>query len=343
MTLCHVSDHRGRREHGGFFPLAPWLDCEHPWPFAADSVLFASGTHALRGLAVHQGWRRLLVPSYFCHEVTDDLRQHVPIDGYPDHPLGEEVELELGPDEAVLAVEYFGTPHHVAAIGGQVVVDRTHDPLASWHYARTPDFAMASLRKTLPLPDGGLLWSPRGLDLPPRPALSSRHHSTWLAAITAMAMRATYLAGGPVDKGAYLDLHRRAEQALGGGPVSAMAGASIALLLRLPVIELLEQRAHNLAAAADCWPSEHPRVERLDVPSHLVLRCEPGDLRDQLRRRLIARSIYPSVLWDLPDGHAPAERDFSERMLALAADHRYDPAAMRWLVRTVLDEVEAAR
>ena len=41
-----------------------------------------------------------------------------------------------------------------------LVEDHAHDPASAWATTSTADYAFSSLRKTLPVPDGAILWSP---------------------------------------------------------------------------------------------------------------------------------------------------------------------------------------
>ena len=47
-----------------------------------------------------------------------------------------------------------------------LIEDHTHDPFSTWAQQSTAHYAMASLRKTLPIPDGAILWSPQKMSLP---------------------------------------------------------------------------------------------------------------------------------------------------------------------------------
>ena len=46
--------------------------------------------------------------------------------------------------------------------GWLLVEDHSHDPFSPWATSSSADYAFSSLRKTLPVPDGAILWSPRG-------------------------------------------------------------------------------------------------------------------------------------------------------------------------------------
>jgi hypothetical protein len=324
-----------RWEHGGFFQLA--LPPGAPsWPHTGASVFYRSATDALRDLLDHapgSPWARLHLPTYYCHDVTDVVRRTTEVSFYDDGPTREGVTLELEDDEVAVVVEYFGASHHVTARGGTLILDRTHDPFASWAYERVPDYAIASLRKTLPLPDGGMLWSPRGSPLPRAPGLTGQHRHHVVGELTAMALRSAFLAGADLDKQAYLSLHAAAEEQLGEGAISGMSDLSDGLLRMLPVAAMRTQRSANLAWFRERWTSPQPWLRAFDTPSYVILLTDGNARRDALRSALIARDVYPAVLWELRDvPAAPSERGFAERMLACHADFRYDAADMERFV-----------
>jgi hypothetical protein len=337
-----VTSERGRWELGGFFELCiPPGTPDHA--LSAPSVFFRSATDALVGLLSPEGAcdgrrRTLHLPTYFCHEVTRTLCSWADIRFYDDGPTAGPIVLELDDADVAVAVEYFGAPHHVVAHGGTLVVDRTHDPLATWAYERDPDFVVASLRKTLPVPDGGALWSPAGRPLPAPPTMTEHHLESVLQALMAMALRRAHLSGIDVDKPAYLHAHAASEQRFSEGELSAISDFSSGMLRMLPLEAMRAARARNLCWLADRWPLDHPWLERFDNPGYLVLLADDGDRRDALRRALIARDVYPAIFWDLsgvPAGRR--ERRFSDRMLVLHADFRYDEADMSRLLEHLLE------
>ncbi len=89
-----------------------------------------------------------------------------------------------------IAVEYFGLRSGLRVHGGDVLLDRSHDPGATHVYDRQPDFCFASLRKTLPVPDGGAVWSVLGRELPPEGITTAVHAHAFLEMLTGMAMKA---------------------------------------------------------------------------------------------------------------------------------------------------------
>src|ERR1039458_5638988 len=150
-----------------------------PWP--ARRSFFASGRAALgalcrRWIETHSH-ARLWLPDYFCPEVVSSLcSRNIRVAFYTDNPqrAGPELShLYVLPGDMVLAVNYFGvrsgdqwSAWRESTPSVALIEDHTHDPQSLWARSSRADFAFASLRKTLPLPDGAIAWSPRELSLP---------------------------------------------------------------------------------------------------------------------------------------------------------------------------------
>ncbi|HET9953251.1 MAG TPA: hypothetical protein VFQ61_02040, partial [Polyangiaceae bacterium] len=143
---------------------------------AHPHTFWASGRDALVALLQWAkptlSLNRLWCPSYLCQPMLHAAKAaDLSLVAYPDSPLSSRAEtsrLELRSGDMVLAVGYFGLrgpalrlpPRRSASI--YVLEDHSHDPWSNWAAASKADFCFASLRKTLPIPDGAVLWSPRG-------------------------------------------------------------------------------------------------------------------------------------------------------------------------------------
>lgn len=142
---------------------------------------YVKGRQALIHLYKSQGWQRLWIPEYYCYEVIESLKQagldlcfYVDYPGCADDGKTLESIIKNGlfrPCDAVLRVNYFGTRSYRSPenLPVAVVEDHTHDLIGEWALSSQADWCIASLHKTLPIPDGGILWSPVGLCLPKAP------------------------------------------------------------------------------------------------------------------------------------------------------------------------------
>jgi hypothetical protein len=226
--------------------------------------------------------------------------------------------------------------------GVLLVEDHTHDPLSSWARTSRANYAFASLRKWLPLPDGAALWSPRGEVPPPAPtSLTPSAAAASLDRLSAMLLKQRYLAGEDVSKDAYRALAIAGEAAIGRGGLSAMSGLSRAVLDVLPVRAWRDSRIANHRTFVRAF-GEPPQCrvvghDPTTAPYCIALVFDESQARDVARAHLAQVRIYAAVLWPIdPDrvpGVPPHHVDLSRRMLCLHCDHRYGPEDMERVAR----------
>ncbi len=323
-------------EHGSDFHLSTEVGSDRsPWD-AHRSGLWGSGTDALRALLAlgqtEQGWKRCLVPSYFCQQVLRMLAAQIELVAYdagPDRLQGEVAQWAEG--DVLLNVALFGNAPFEVPDGVSVIEDHSHDPTGPYAHASTAHYAVASLRKTMPLPDGGVLWSPRDLDLPSEVPTTRKHDFYSLQRLTAMALKQVYLAGGAVAHSEFRDLFVRSECDVWDDRPSGISGFSRQRLATLPFEQYRQRKSENVEAFRVALGSP-PAVSLCSAPYSVLVVFRDPALRDRVRRRLIDRHIYSSVLWPLDDASVadiPAiDVAFSRRVLSIYADQRYGPDDM---------------
>lgn len=320
-----------RWESGSAFHLV--LGSEHNHPFDGGRF-FGSGRQALMALLAYGrdalGWTAVHLPTYYCPEVADDVASVLDVKRYAASPEGDLAEPAPGDTEVVVAVSYFGQPPLVPRSRGRVlIVDATHDPVAPWLPTVDADFVFASLRKTLPLPDGGVLWSPSRRPLPAPAPATERHLAGAGEILAAMNLKAAYLRQGSGDKQTYLDLYAAGEECLQQCTPGEMSAYSRAALRTFPIERWRAQRIANIAALTAALSG----LDLIPATFGVVLRFPSAGVRDLVRAGLIARRIYPAVLWDVaePERH----RELAERLLFLHTDFRSDPADLQLVARAV--------
>lgn len=333
----------------------PW---HHP---RCEGQIHGTGRSALVALITHgvtaNGWRRLLVPDYFCQTVVTALAQHIAIRNLacdPERLLCHLPPEGAGANDAILLPNYFG--RGMARLEGipgaaDVIEDHTHDPVSEQAIGSSAAYCVASLRKTLPIPDGAALWSPTGRDLPPLPTPSERHETAVMAKLAAMSIKALYLRGAAIDKQVFRDVFEATESYFDAdtGP-RAVSRASAALLGALPVHLLRSARRQNFNALADALGgvSGQLRIASVDAggaPFSAVLIFDSTTLRNSVRAELIRQRIYPAILWSLDRPVQPvgeAASDFASRMLSLHVDARYSPDDLRRVAAYVRAAVDRA-
>lgn len=334
-------------EHGSEFP---WIDavkstykpCVHPW--SVGSVRFGSGRDAIRALLRHGAstlnWRRVFVPSFTCPEVvnavvSEDLDAKI----YLDDPRQAISPCHLGSKDALIVTNTFGMRsrwHNSEGLAGALIEDHTHDPWSDWAQASEADYCIASLRKTLPIPDGAMLWSPTGRSLPKQPMLTEFHQFAVSRKIDGMLLKYLYLAGCDVNKETYRSLLISGEERIATIELSDMHPVSRALIDNINTLTWRESRQDNYSILAKRLV-DIPGIELItpvdtgSCPFSMILVCDDANIRESLRSWLIEHRIYPAVLWPLDSMKSvlsEASIELSRCILSLPCDGRYDSVHM---------------
>lgn len=355
-------------ECGSEFHLATFAPAEaparHPW--SEEAWFGGSGRDALRALLAfgvrHRHWRRLWFPSYFCQKVVASvLSVGLEVRLYADSPFNPApvgMYLPFRAGDVILIPNYFGLRAKNwlsdAPKGVEIVEDHSHDLGASWAYQSTADWCIASLRKTLPIPDGGVIWSPRGHRLPPTAAVTPCRQAAAARKLSAMVLKWFYLSGHPIDKQRYRNLTDEAEAHIADGDVSGITLWSCEMLRAFPFQRWRDARRTNYAALAQALPSisgcrlVKPEYENdRGCAFSAILLFDTAVQRDKLRTSLLAHDIYPAILWPMErpvmDGGPDADRAEAGRMLSISCDHRYSPQDMQRVAALVQQAINAAQ
>ncbi len=332
----------------------PWSSYSHRWG--------ASGRDALRLILKHgiatQGWKRIWAPGFLCQEVIASivgssidcqLYADIPKPGIPADLSG----IPFSDGDILFLVNHFGIraqPEQLDALrakGIVVIEDHTHDPWSSWALASTADFCIASLRKTLPIPDGGILWSPMQRPLPDQPPLSKHRQHAALQKMAAMVLKGQYLTGAFSNKDTFRALSLQGEEAIADGEISGISSPSKEIVSHFPVETWRAQRLHNFRLACELisqckqltidTPSNLPENH---VPLSLRIQTSTPEQRDELKAGLVAQHIYPAVLWPLQspvvNSIAPEEVHLSQTSLMIHIDGRYNEKDLQHIASTLV-------
>ena len=338
--------HPDRWENGSDYP---WIGLPSaasageadPVPWASGGLLLSSGRDALRlvlstGMR-RRGWRRLWVPQYFCQVVTAALvTPGLELRAYADSPLRSTPQLpDASLGDAMLVVNYFGlrnAVHVTPPLGVDVIEDHSHDPTSTWAASSSADFCVASLRKTVPIPDGGVVWSPVGHGLPRPPRITEQRRRAAASKLAGMLLKAMYLDNHDVEKATYRDLLAGGEEALHVPAISGISDVSRSLVQAFSFRAWRDARRRNHALLAERLAGiKWLRVLMPDsddaVPFSAVVLTESAERRELVRQWLIANRVYPAVLWPLEETVLDVSddaRSLSRRLLSIHCDGRYD-------------------
>jgi len=313
--------------------------------------LYANGRQALEAILIANGVRCVWIPSYYCHESVSGLsRLGVKVVYYPCTPLTDPDKvidgLNLGHGDALVLMNHFGLHKKPKTPKGHflLIEDHSHDLISRWAIESDADWCFASLRKTIPIADGGILWSPKGLDMPMEAPHTQFALQNAALRYTAMAMKADYLAGKISDKETYLSMFRTTEDNLDRLPLSAISTVSKEILSTLDIRRWEQRKKNN-------WQI---LTSRLVVPRNYILTVENDEEtlfslilcfdshsdREKVRKNLISNQVYPAVLWTIPIGVDTASEDFGSKMLSIHCDGRYAPEQMTELAKRINQAID---
>lgn len=311
-----------------------------------QGVLFSRARGALAALmqmrATAGDTVRLHLPSYFCMDIAEYLAGAGEVRWYR-HLPGQAVDfatLSPLPGDMVLALNMFGaeTGADWQQWSGRaqicLVEDHSHDPFSAWASASRADYAVTSLRKTLPIPDGALLWSPLDLPLPPT---EPGHADGANDKLAAMVLKAGYLRGAAIAKDAFRLLQIDGETKLDADRGAPAHGFTRAVLSTIDLPRLRDRRACNNRLFAEALTQDpiagvvqvFPVIPDSCVPFNPILRFASRERRDYVRRGLAESGIFAPVHWPQePAGFTSGDPEamlLSERLLTIPLDFRCTP------------------
>lgn len=303
------------------------------YDFFSAANYYADGRQALIDLYRSQGWERLWVPEYFCYDVIASLKEAgLNLCFYVDYPGNDDNDnhnANVRQGDALLRVNYFGMRSYrgVDKLNIPVVEDHTHDLIGGWAINSHADWCIASLRKSLPVPEGGMLWSPLGLKLPQAPAVSEENEKIAAIRWETMRLKSRYLAGENVEKAAFRAGFVDTEEYFDRAEVCALDKESQKFLQLFDIRDWYKRKWENWELLQDI-KKDGVRVlmpeDRGCYPFSLILVFTSVYDRDNVCKALIEKQIYPAILWSLP--HCPADGElfqFSNGMLSIHCDARY--------------------
>lgn len=301
--------------------------------------MYANGRQALEAILIQEDIRRLWVPSYYCYESLAAIRRHgTEVHIYDCQPLSDPEmgidRLRLGRGDALMRMNYFGLmrkPSYSRERNYLLIEDHSHCLTGDWASGSDADWCFASLRKIYPIADGGIVWSPRGRELPPTARHTQAAMQNSARRYAAMSMKSDYLDGKRgAGKEVFLQELGRTEEAWDMLPLSAISRVSEEIVSKLDIAKWEDTKLRNRQMLRDAVP-ESEDVRILDPmgegckPFSFVMLLSDKALRDTVRQELIRRDVYPAILWRIPEAGLAESVSFGGRMLSIHCDGRYSP------------------
>ncbi len=321
--------------------------------------LLRSGRDALKAVAREYTPRTVLMPSLACDSMVQPFEQHghrvvyYRLDArYRADFADLHAQLRAVDGKAiVLYMAYFGNPsltdeqlsllkeNFPALVFAE---DCTHDLLYVGKRAFLPQYTVASVRKWLNVPDGGVLFAHRSLQNTAFVADTAFSE----ARREAQCMRHAYFMSGDEQlKTAYRQIFTHVTDRIDGETVPArMSAYAFAMLEDTDWQAIRRRREENAAVLSGVFSSgtaikqiqPAPCASNLYVPILL-------EARDAVQRRLAQQGIFTTLIWPLNDRQiqrCPVAAYTQAHMLGVPCDQRYTAADMTYIGKALVHAVE---
>lgn len=313
---------------------------------------FRSGRDAMKAVAISakDRYRRVLLPALCCESMVSPFTMQgmepVFYRLHPDYTANiMDVERKLSEDTILVYSSYFGIhPFDENALcvlrrafpHALFMEDRTQDILAPREGGFTPDITVASIRKWIPVPDGGLLWGEIAAD--------AKNDNTFaLLRKEAMVLKSEYLeTGDPQQKEQFRHMLGDASEILDiSNEPYTITEESVRLLNDLDFAKIYARRQENakaLMAALTPDPGVLQLITATPEISTLYFPILVAD-RNGLQGKLAQKGIYCPVIWPVPQealGVCQVAEYTAAHMLGVPCDQRYTPKDMAHIGREIM-------
>ncbi|WP_282016616.1 hypothetical protein [Marinifilum flexuosum] len=332
-------ENNGTKEFGSDFHFIENRKPEDPIKLPNNSIFYGCGRYAIIDLINFHiskgGWRYIYIPVYFCYDVIESIRATgIKVRFYNDFPANDDEtiigQIRFEKESVLLRMNYFGMRsfRDNSNISVPVIEDHSHDLFSDWATKSNADWCVASLRKTMPIPDGGILWSPIHKNIIRTPQLTVNHLRNSDDRFSAMKLKSAYLNGDGTKevKQIYLDIFRKSEHMFSINDVSAISTLSKGIIEKTSnsinsakrsnfelLVSLLKKRSFRIV-----------NENYSNYPFSLVLLLRSETERNLMREYLIKHEVYPAILWKIENDNVIEQIiDFSNRMLSIHIDFRY--------------------
>ena len=321
------------------------------------AMCLSSGRDALKVVAREFEPTTVLIPALACESMV------LPFEMY-DHEvkyykLNKDYSINLeslcslitNEDKIILFlyIDYFGNKAMGNAVLEKVrasypqlifIEDRTHNLLVNSRYTFKPDFTVASLRKWIDIPDGGLMW--------PNRELKSKEYSEDLTfsevRLRAQCMRNEYLQVGDESlKTEYRKIFSTVTDMIDEEKIPGlMSQYAYERVCHANLEEVNEKRSRNaqiLISELKGFAFVQDKTDRGDVYVAVLI-----ENRDVVQKKLASIGIFCTIIWPLNDEQRAAcevAKYTEEHILTIYCDQRYSVEDMKYIascVRRVCNE-----
>ena len=308
-----------------------------------------SGRDALKAIAREYSPRIAYLPALSCDSMVFPFEMYGHTVKYYRINNDYTIDVDGIPKEEepafLLYMDYFGLPAindqelELLRSKGNIIFieDRTHNLIQKRSSGFQPDYIIASLRKWIPVPDGGLLWGKINKSLETDVSFANQR-------LKAQCMRHQYFqCGDEKIKTKYRKIFSEVSDIMEKDEPSAMSAYSYELATKTDWEKVRTIRKENAGTL----------ISILQASPHIsFIQQEAGysDLyvaftiknRDAVQRQLSKKGIFNTIIWPLSEeqkNSCSVAKSTEENMLAAPCDQRYTADDMKYIGNEIVKVV----
>lgn len=310
-----------------------------------------SGRDALKAIAREYEPSIVMLPALACDSMVFPFVQYGhKVEYYrlkPDYTIDLDSFDLKGEKILFLYMDYFGRKvisdddlNKLKAKGNVVLIeDRTHNLIWNRTSNMTPDYSIASLRKWIPIPDGGLLWGNISKTLTADTTFSEIR-------LRAQGMRHDYLACGDEKiKTEYRKIFSTVSDIMANDDPCAMSAYSYELVKQTDWNSIrLTRRTNARTLTSILQTSPYVKLIQNETDQSDLYVAFIVSRRDEIQKRLSSIGIFNTIIWPLTEEQKQVcqlAKFTEENMLAAPCDQRYTEDDMKYIgaeiVRVITD------
>jgi dTDP-4-amino-4,6-dideoxygalactose transaminase len=337
---------------GGMFGLEEELhsvQAANPSFMDESCLLFINARSAIQYLVDRLRPPQVWMPSYLCYSMIEAIDQMKTTLRF--YPIGYDLELcslawlnRLIPGSLVLLIDYFGFPIDMSIveevhIRGSIILEDACQALLSSHVGACSDYVVYSPRKTVGVPDGGILQYKQG-NQPPSASLMPPPAPWWLMAMEASIDRREYDKYGGERK--WFELFRQVEASypMGNYRMSELSEALLKSTFDYSSIALARRQNYSFLLDELNSFALYKVLDEATVPLGFPIRVNK---RDKTREILISKQIYPPIHWEINEcvpRRFVSSHKLSRHIMTIPCDQRLNFEDLARIVKSVRGAID---
>lgn len=321
-------------------------------PDFGDTLLFYAGRYALKYLikriSADTDIDTIWMPQYYCPFVKEWMHHEFEtIKYYYVDPFEPESKIDWlqfnSTTDLVMVNNYWGLKNTDIPDGDRPIIieDHSHGLLSEGSLNSKADFCFASLRKTLPIPMGGVAWKPKASksDMTlSKPEVFDAYtgenpmNTAWDTILDAMQLKETCTE--IAQKDGYLDAYMQGELMVRSiYEVYQVSAAHAAFMNQYIHTDFNRFKKENVEyvrpklIASNTFKVVHHATK---APFGLLLAFKSEDTLNELKRHLVQHQIYPALLW--PNNDLTTTYTY---LLNIHMDYRFDTTDLNYIISTI--------